>query len=145
MLRVNVVGTFNALRLGAARIARVEPADGGRGAIVLTSSVAAFEGQIGQLGYAASKAAIAGMTICAARDLAGRGIRVCTIAPGIFDTPLMSGVPDHIRDALGETIPHPSRMGDPDEYAALAIQVLENEYLNGTTIRLDGAVRMGPS
>jgi NAD(P)-dependent dehydrogenase (short-subunit alcohol dehydrogenase family) len=146
VLRLNVLGTFNVLSHGAARIAREEPTeDDERGAIVLTSSVAAFEGQIGQLPYASSKAAIVGMTICAARDLASRRIRVCTIAPGIFDTPLMHTVPERIRTALGESIPNPQRMGRPGEFAALAMHILENPYLNGATVRLDGAIRMGPA
>ena len=146
VLRLNVVGTFNVLRYGAARIARESDDDAsGRGAIVLTSSVAAFEGQIGQLAYATSKAAIAGMTLCAARDLASRRIRVCTIAPGIFDTPLMARVPDNVRASLAASIPNPSRMGQPEEYAALAAHIIENPYLNGETIRLDAGVRMGPA
>ncbi|WP_432841440.1 SDR family NAD(P)-dependent oxidoreductase [Dactylosporangium sp. CA-092794] len=142
VLRLNVIGTYNALRLGAAAIAAQEVVEAERGAIVLTSSVAAFEGQIGQIAYATSKAAIVGMTICAARDLASRRIRVCTIAPGIFDTPLMAGVSDDIRAKLDASVPHPRRMGLPDEYAALASHLLENPYLNGETIRLDGALRM---
>jgi NAD(P)-dependent dehydrogenase (short-subunit alcohol dehydrogenase family) len=145
VITVNVIGTYNVLRLAASRIA-AEPdtdADSDRGAIVLTSSVAAFEGQIGQIAYATSKAAIAGMTICAARDLASRGIRVCTIAPGIFDTPLMAKTTQQIRDRLAAVIPNPRRMGEPAEYALLAQQILENPYLNGETIRLDGAVRLG--
>jgi len=146
VLQLNVVGTFNVLRFGAARIAQEDTTeDDERGAIVLTSSVAAFEGQIGQLAYASSKAAIVGMTICAARDLASRRIRVCTIAPGIFDTPLMNKVPEPVRAALGESIPNPQRMGRPEEYAGLAVHILENPYLNGATVRLDGAVRMSPA
>lgn len=145
VVQLNVVGTFNVLRLAATRIARAEPADGERGAIVLTSSVAAFEGQIGQIGYASSKAAIVGMTLCAARDLSSRMIRVCTIAPGIFDTPLMGNVSEDARARLAGSVPHPRRLGEPEEYAALAAHVLQNRYLNGATIRLDGAIRMAPA
>ena len=141
---INLIGTFNALRLAAARMAQNEPADGDRGVCVLTSSIAAYEGQIGQIGYAASKAGVAGMTLVAARDLARRQIRVCSIAPGIFDTPLLARVPDDIRDALGAAVPHPARLGDPDEFAQLALHIIENRMLNGETIRLDGALRMAP-
>jgi NAD(P)-dependent dehydrogenase (short-subunit alcohol dehydrogenase family) len=144
VIRLNLIGSFNALRLGAARIARQEPVDGERGAVVLTASVAAFEGQIGQLPYTASKAGIVGMTLTAARDLASRGIRVCTIAPGIMDTPLLGGVREDVRAGLEASVPSPSRLGRPDEYGQLACQILENPYLNGETIRLDGAIRMSP-
>jgi NAD(P)-dependent dehydrogenase (short-subunit alcohol dehydrogenase family) len=144
IIDVNLIGTYNVLRIAAAAIAETEPIDGERGVVIMTSSVAAFEGQIGQIAYAASKAAIAGMTICAARDLARRQIRVNTIAPGVFDTPLMNRAPEHVRESLGASIPHPRRMGDPDEYATLAVHIVENPYLNGATIRLDGAVRMAP-
>lgn len=145
VVRLNVIGSYNALRLGAARMARHEPLDGERGVVVLTASVAAFEGQIGQIAYSAAKAGIAGMTLPAARDLASKAIRVVTIAPGVFDTPLVQNVlrPD-IRQALEESVPFPKRLGESDEYAALAVHVLENSYLNGTTVRLDGAIRMAP-
>ncbi len=144
VLQLNVVGTFNVLRLAAARMASNEALDGERGAIVLTASVAAYEGQIGQIAYASSKAAIVGMTLCAARDLADRGIRVNTIAPGVFDTPLLGRLPDAVKDALDASVPFPSRLGRPDEFAALAAVMLANIYLNGETVRLDGALRMAP-
>lgn len=142
VVRTNLVGTFNTLRLAAARMAVNEPVDGERGACVLTSSVAAWEGQIGQIPYASAKAGIVGMTIVAARDLAQRLIRVCTIAPGLFDTPILARLPDHVRTALAASVPHPARLGMPDEYASTAIHILENTMLNGETIRLDGAIRM---
>jgi NAD(P)-dependent dehydrogenase (short-subunit alcohol dehydrogenase family) len=144
VVNVNLVGTFNVLRLAAARMARNEPLDGDRGVCVLTSSVAAFEGQIGQIPYASAKAGIVGMTLVAARDLAGKGIRVCTIAPGTFDTPLLARLPDEVKDSLAKTVPHPSRLGQPDEYGRLALHIIENPMLNGETIRLDGAIRMAP-
>jgi NAD(P)-dependent dehydrogenase (short-subunit alcohol dehydrogenase family) len=144
VVRVNLIGTFNALRLAAARMARTDPVDGERGVCVLTSSVAAYEGQIGQVPYASAKAGIAGMTIAAARDLAGRQIRVCTIAPGTFDTPILAGLPDAVRASLAESVPHPRRLGAPDEFAALAQHIVENPMLNGEVIRLDGALRMAP-
>jgi NAD(P)-dependent dehydrogenase (short-subunit alcohol dehydrogenase family) len=144
VVTINLIGTFNVLRLAAARMARNEPLDGDRGVCVLTASVAAFEGQIGQIPYASAKAGIVGMTIVAARDLAGKQIRVCTIAPGTFDTPLLARLPDNVKESLAATVPHPSRLGDPDEYAALALHILENPILNGETIRLDGAIRMAP-
>jgi len=144
VLKLNLIGSFNALRLGAARIARQELVDGERGAIVLTASVAAYEGQIGQLPYTASKAGIVGMTLTAARDLASRGIRVCTIAPGVMDTPLLGRLREDIRSGLEVSVPQPSRLGRPDEFGQLACQILENGYLNGETIRLDGAIRMAP-
>jgi NAD(P)-dependent dehydrogenase (short-subunit alcohol dehydrogenase family) len=144
VLKLNLVGSFNALRLGAARIARQQPADGERGAIVLTASVAAYEGQIGQIPYTASKAGIVGMTLTAARDLASRGIRVCTIAPGVMDTPLLGRLREDIRSGLEASVPQPSRLGRADEFGQLACQILENGYLNGETIRLDGAIRMAP-
>ena len=144
VVRVNLVGTYNILRLGAARIARTEPADGERGAIVLTASVAAFDGQIGQTSYTASKAAVHGITLVAARDLASRQIRVNTIAPGTFDTPMLARLRQDIRDGLAAAVPHPRRLGDPDDYAHLAVSLLENPYVNGETIRLDGAIRMPP-
>lgn len=144
VLRVNVIGTWNVLRLAAAAMAGNEPAGGERGVIVLTASVAAWEGQIGQLPYAASKGGIVSMTLVAARDLASKLIRVCTIAPGVFDTPILSRFSDEIKDRLAAAVPHPSRLGIPDEYAMLALQILANPMLNGETIRLDGAIRMPP-
>jgi NAD(P)-dependent dehydrogenase (short-subunit alcohol dehydrogenase family) len=145
IVRINLIGTFNTLRLAAARMARNElTEEGERGVCVLTASVAAYEGQIGQIGYASSKAGVVGMTIVAARDLASKGIRVCTIAPGIFDTPMLARVPEPARIALGAAVPHPSRLGTPDEFAQLAMHILSNPMLNGETIRLDGALRMAP-
>jgi NAD(P)-dependent dehydrogenase (short-subunit alcohol dehydrogenase family) len=143
-ININLIGTFNVLRLAAARMAKNEPLDGDRGACVLTASVAGYEGQIGQIPYASSKAGIIGMTIVAARDLAGKQIRVCTIAPGTFDTPLLARLPDEVKDSLGKAVPHPSRLGNPDEFAQLAVHIVENPMLNGETIRLDGAIRMPP-
>jgi NAD(P)-dependent dehydrogenase (short-subunit alcohol dehydrogenase family) len=144
VVTINLIGTFNVLRLAAARMAGNEPLDGDRGVCVLTASVAAFEGQIGQIPYASAKAGIHGMTIVAARDLAGKQIRVCTIAPGTFDTPLLNRLPDEVKDSLAKTVPHPSRLGEPDEYAKLALHIIDNGMLNGETIRLDGAIRMSP-
>ncbi len=144
VIKLNLVGSFNALRLGAARMARHEPIDGERGAIIMTASVAAFEGQIGQIPYTASKAAVVGMTLTAARDLASKAIRVCTIAPGIMDTPLLGRLREDVREGLAASVPNPPRLGRPDEYAHLAAHILENAYLNGETIRLDGALRMAP-
>jgi len=144
VVAVNLIGTFNVLRLAAARMAKNEPRDGDRGVCVLTASVAAYEGQIGQIPYASSKAGIVGMTIVAARDLASKQIRVCTIAPGTFDTPLLARLPTEVKDSLAKTVPHPSRLGAPDEYARLALHIVENGMLNGETIRLDGAIRMAP-
>jgi NAD(P)-dependent dehydrogenase (short-subunit alcohol dehydrogenase family) len=145
VVRVNLVGMFNVLRLTAAAMNDNEPReDGERGAIVMTASVAAFDGQIGQISYSASKAGIAGMTLPAARDLSGRGIRVCTIAPGLFDTPLLAALPEEARLALGAGVPFPQRLGLPAEYAQLALSIAENRMLNGETIRLDGALRMPP-
>jgi NAD(P)-dependent dehydrogenase (short-subunit alcohol dehydrogenase family) len=144
IVTVNLIGTFNALRLAAARMARNEPVGGDRGVCILTASVAAWEGQIGQIPYAASKAGIVGMTIVAARDLASKQIRVCAIAPGTFDTPLLTQLSEEVRASLAKSVPHPSRLGAPDEYAALALHVIENPMLNGETIRLDGAIRMAP-
>ena len=144
VVRVNLVGSFNMLRLSAARMAKNEVVDGERGAMVMTASVAAFEGQIGQIPYSASKAGVVGMTVVAARDLATKFIRVCTIAPGLFDTPLLARLPDNIKASLGATVPHPARLGQPDEFAMMAMQILENPMLNGETIRLDGAIRMTP-
>ncbi|MFV9474783.1 SDR family NAD(P)-dependent oxidoreductase [Advenella sp. RU8] len=144
IIRVNVIGTFNSLRLATAAMAKNEPIDNERGACVLTASVAAYEGQIGQIAYSAGKAGIVGMTLVAARDLAQRQIRVNTIAPGLFDTPLLARLPEHVKSALGASVPHPARLGYPAEFASLAQQMLENAMLNGETIRLDGAIRMAP-
>ena len=144
IIRINLFGTYNVLRLSAARIAKNEPKEGDRGSIVLTSSVAAFDGQIGQTAYTASKAAVHGITLVAARDLASQQIRVNTIAPGTFDTPMLSRLRDDLRDALANTVPHPKRLGDPADYAHMAIALLENPYVNGETVRLDGAIRMPP-
>ena len=144
IVRLNLMGNFNVLRLAAARMAVTEPVEGERGVVVLTASIAAYEGQIGQIPYASSKAGVVGMTLVAARDLAGRGIRVMTIAPGIFDTPLLGRLAEPIRASLAASVPHPTRLGVPDEFAALALHIIENQMLNGETIRLDGALRMAP-
>jgi NAD(P)-dependent dehydrogenase (short-subunit alcohol dehydrogenase family) len=145
IIRINLIGTFNTVRLAATRMARNEfTSEGERGVCVLTASVAAYEGQIGQIGYASSKAGVVGMTIVAARDLASKAIRVCTIAPGIFDTPMLARVSEDARRTLSASVPHPSRLGTPDEYAQLAMHILSNPMLNGETIRLDGALRMAP-
>ncbi|MCT9811619.1 SDR family NAD(P)-dependent oxidoreductase [Acidovorax sp. Be4] len=144
ILRVNLIGTFNVLRLAAVSMAKNEPIDGERGACVLTASVAGYEGQIGQIPYASSKAGVIGMTIVAARDLASKFIRVCTIAPGLFDTPILAKLPENVRQSLGASVPHPARLGHPNEYALTALHILENPMLNGETIRLDGAIRMQP-
>ncbi|MDP3661012.1 SDR family NAD(P)-dependent oxidoreductase [Phenylobacterium sp.] len=144
VITLNLVGSFNVLRLAAASSAKNELVDGERGVVILTASIAAYEGQIGQIPYASSKAGIVGMTLVAARDLAQRAIRVCTIAPGIFDTPLLARLPQDVRDSLGAAVPHPSRLGVPPEFAQLAAQIIENSMLNGETIRLDGALRMAP-
>jgi len=141
---INLIGTFNVLRLAAARMARNAPVDGDRGVCILTASVAAYEGQIGQIPYASAKSGIVGMTLVAARDLAGKQIRVCTIAPGTFNTPLLNRLSDDVKDSLAKTVPHPSRLGEPDEYAKLALSIIDNSMLNGETIRLDGAIRMAP-
>ncbi len=144
-LEVNLVGTFNCIRLTAANMVGNEPDEGGeRGVIVNTSSVAAFEGQMGQAAYSASKGGVVSMTLPIARDLSRNGIRVCTIAPGLFDTPLLKGLPEDAREALGRSIPFPPRLGRPPEYALLACHILENSMLNGEVIRLDGAIRMQP-
>jgi NAD(P)-dependent dehydrogenase (short-subunit alcohol dehydrogenase family) len=145
VIRVNLIGMFNVLRLTAAAMNDNEPdAEGERGAVTMTASIAAFDGQIGQISYSASKAGIAGMTLPAARDLSSRGIRVNTIAPGLFDTPLLAALPEEARAALGAGIPFPQRLGRPAEYAKLAVSIAENTMLNGETIRLDGALRMPP-
>ena len=145
VVRINLIGTFNVLRFAAAAINDNEPDDDGeRGVCVNTASIAVYDGQIGQIAYSASKGGIVGMTLPAARDLASRGIRVVTIAPGTFDTPLLGALPQEARDELGHAIPFPQRLGRPDEFASLAIQIVENPMLNGEVIRLDGALRMPP-
>jgi NAD(P)-dependent dehydrogenase (short-subunit alcohol dehydrogenase family) len=145
VIRVNLIGTFNVVRLAAAAMAGNEPGeDGGRGVIVNTASVAAFDGQVGQVAYAASKGGVASMTLPLAREFARSGIRVVTIAPGLFDTPMMAGLPEDARASLGDQVPFPSRLGRPEEYAALVRHILENDMLNGEVIRLDGAIRMAP-
>jgi len=145
VVRVNLIGMFNVLRLSAAAMNDNEPdEDGERGAVIMTASIAAYDGQIGQAAYAASKGGIVSLTLPAARDLAGRGVRVCTIAPGLFDTPLLAALPEEARQALGAGIPFPPRLGRPAEYAQLAVAIAENPMLNGETIRLDGALRMPP-
>ena len=150
VIRVNLIGTFNVIRLASEAMAATEPVGGSaqgeaeRGVIVNTASVAAFDGQIGQAAYSASKGGVAAMTLPIARELAPRLIRVMTIAPGIFDTPMMAGLPQEARDSLGAQVPHPSRLGRPEEYAALVKHIVENPMLNGETIRLDGAIRMQP-
>ncbi len=145
VLQINLVGTFNVIRLAAAVMKWNEPVGSGeRGVIVNTASVAAFEGQIGQAAYSASKGGVVSMTLPIARELARHGIRVVTIAPGIFDTPMMAGLPEEARESLGKQVPFPSRLGKPEEYATLVQHIIENEMLNGEVIRLDGAIRMGP-
>ncbi|MGO4488804.1 SDR family NAD(P)-dependent oxidoreductase [Microbacterium sp. 2RAF4] len=144
VIRINLVGTFNVISQASAVIAKNELHDEERGVIVNTASVAAFDGQIGQPAYSASKAGVHAMTLPVARELARYGIRVCTIAPGIMETPMLMGLPQAAQDSLGQQVPFPSRLGRPDEYAALVQQIVENGYLNGETIRLDGAIRMAP-
>ena len=145
VVQVNLIGTFNVTRLAAEAMAANDPGpDGERGVIVNTASVAAFDGQIGQAAYSASKAGVAGMTLPVARELARLGIRVMAVAPGIFDTPMLAAMPDQVRESLGAQVPFPSRLGRPGEYAALVRHILENPMLNGETIRLDGAIRMAP-
>jgi NAD(P)-dependent dehydrogenase (short-subunit alcohol dehydrogenase family) len=144
VIQVNLIGTFNVLRLSAERIARTEPVGEERGVIINTASVAAFEGQIGQAAYSASKGGVVGMTLPIARDLSREFIRVCTIAPGLFKTPLLGSLPEEAQKSLGQQVPHPARLGDPDEYGALAVHIVENPMLNGEVIRLDGAIRMAP-
>ena len=145
VIRVNLIGTYNVVRLTAARIARLEPlADGERGVMLMTASVAAFDGQVGQEAYAASKGGLVSMTLPLARDLAQHGIRVCTVAPGLFETPLMKQLPEAVQQSLAASIPFPPRLGRPDEFAALAAHIVSNVHLNGETIRLDGALRMAP-
>jgi NAD(P)-dependent dehydrogenase (short-subunit alcohol dehydrogenase family) len=144
VIDINLVGTFNVMRLAAERISAYEPVGEERGLIVCTASVAAYDGQIGQAAYAASKGGVVGLTITAARDLSSRQIRVMSIAPGIFDTPMMAGLPEEARESLGQQVPHPSRLGRPEEYAALVAHIVDNPMLNGEVIRLDGAIRMAP-
>ena len=145
VIGINLIGTFNMIRLAADAMSKQEPtADGERGVLVNTASVAAFDGQIGQAAYSASKGGVVGMTLPIARDLSRSGIRVCTIAPGIFATPMLLGMPQEVQDALGKMVPFPSRLGKPAEYAALVRHIVENEMLNGEVIRLDGAIRMAP-
>lgn len=144
VINVNLIGTFNMIRLAAERIAKSDHIDGDRGVIINTASVAAFEGQIGQAAYSASKGGIVGMTLPIARDLASIGIRVNTIAPGLFETPLLAGLPEDVKTSLGKQVPHPSRLGQPAEHGKLAAHIVENPMLNGETIRLDGAIRMQP-
>ncbi|MFP4235877.1 MAG: SDR family NAD(P)-dependent oxidoreductase, partial [Nitriliruptoraceae bacterium] len=144
IVTINLTGSFNLLRLAAAAMSELEPLDGDRGLIVNTASIAAFDGQIGQVAYAASKGGVAAMTLPAARDLARHRIRVMTIAPGTFDTPMLAGVSEEVRTALAEQIPHPARLGDPAEYGLLVEQLVAHPYLNGEVIRLDGALRMAP-
>jgi NAD(P)-dependent dehydrogenase (short-subunit alcohol dehydrogenase family) len=145
VVQVNLIGTFNALRLAATKMLENEPdAEGERGVIVNTASIAAFEGQIGQIAYSASKGGVVGITLPAARDLAQSGIRVCAIAPGLFNTPMMAGLPEEAQRSLGASVPFPSRLGHPEEYAKLARHIAENSMLNGEVIRLDGALRMAP-
>ncbi len=144
VIDINLVGTFNVVRLAAAAMVANEPVDGDRGVIVMTASVAAFDGQIGQAAYAASKGGIVGLTLAAARDLADKGVRVMTIAPGTFATPMLAGLPPEATAALESQVPHPPRLGHPSEYAALVCHIIENGMLNGEVIRLDGALRMPP-
>ena len=145
VIRINLIGTFNVIRLAAAAMVGNEPGeDGGRGVIVNTASVAAFDGQVGQAAYAASKGGVASMTLPLAREFARSGIRVVTIAPGLFDTPMMAGLPEEARQSLGDQVPFPSRLGRPEEYAALVRHIVENDMLNGEVVRLDGAIRMAP-
>ena len=143
-IRVNLIGTFNAVRLAAAAMQSTEPVDGERGVIVTVASVAAFDGQLGQAAYSASKGGVAAMTLPIARELAASLIRIVTIAPGIFETPMMAGLTDEVRASLGSQVPHPARLGRPAEFASLVSQIVANPYLNGETIRLDGAIRMAP-
>jgi NAD(P)-dependent dehydrogenase (short-subunit alcohol dehydrogenase family) len=144
IVEINLIGTFNVIRLAAERMARAEPVGEERGVIINTASVAAFDGQVGQAAYSASKGGVVGMTLPIARDLSRELIRVVTIAPGLFDTPLLAGLPEPAKESLGKQVPHPSRLGKPDEYGALAVHIVENPMLNGEVIRLDGAIRMAP-
>ncbi|KMO35478.1 3-hydroxy-2-methylbutyryl-CoA dehydrogenase [Methylobacterium tarhaniae] len=145
VIQVNLIGSFNLMRLVAAGALALDPLEGGeRGVIISTASVAAYEGQIGQAAYASSKAGVVGLTLPAAREFAPAGIRVCTIAPGLFETPMMRGLPQEVQDSLGASVPFPSRLGRPEEYAKLALAIIDNPMLNGEVIRLDGALRMQP-
>ena len=144
IVNINLIGTFNVLRLGAERMVKADPVGDERGVIINTASVAAFDGQIGQAAYSASKGGVVGMTLPIARDLADKQIRVMTIAPGLFDTPLLAGLPEPAKASLGAQVPHPSRLGNPSEYGALAVHIVQNPMLNGEVIRLDGAIRMAP-
>ncbi len=145
VITINLIGTFNMIRTAATAMSKLEPtADGERGVVINTASVAAFDGQIGQAAYSASKGGVVGMTLPIARDLSRSGIRCCTIAPGIFGTPMLLGMPQEVQDSLGKQVPFPSRLGKPEEYAALARHIIENVMLNGETIRLDGAIRLQP-
>jgi NAD(P)-dependent dehydrogenase (short-subunit alcohol dehydrogenase family) len=144
IIEINLIGTFNVIRLAAERMVRIDLLGEERGVIVNTASVAAFDGQIGQAAYSASKGGVVGMTLPIARDLASAQIRVMTIAPGLFDTPLLAGSSDEVRASLGAQVPHPARLGDPAEYAALVAHIVANPMLNGEVIRLDGAIRMAP-
>jgi len=144
VIRVNLIGTFNMIRLAAASMGKLDPVDGERGVIVSTASIAAFDGQIGQAAYSASKGGVVAMTLPIARELAQTGIRVNAIAPGIFMTPMLFGLPQAAQDSLGASVPFPARLGQPSEFAALAVHLVENAYINGETIRIDGALRMAP-
>lgn len=144
VIDINLVGTFNVLRLSAEAMAKNEPVDGDRGVVVMTASAAAYDGQIGQAAYASSKGGVVGLTLPAARDLADLGVRVMTIAPGTMETPMLAGLPEAAREVLGQAVPHPSRLGRPDEYASLVTHIVDNGLLNGEVIRLDGALRMPP-
>lgn len=144
VININLLGTFNVIRLLAEGLVEADPVGEERGVVINTASVAAFDGQIGQAAYAASKGGVVGMTLPIARDLAQYGIRVCTIAPGLFLTPMLLGLPEEAQKSLGDQVPFPSRLGNPSEYAKLAVQIVENPMLNGETIRLDGAIRMAP-
>jgi NAD(P)-dependent dehydrogenase (short-subunit alcohol dehydrogenase family) len=145
VITINLIGTFNMIRVVATAMSKLDPTpDGERGVVINTASVAAFDGQIGQVAYSASKGGVVGMTLPIARDLSRSGIRCCTIAPGIFATPMLLGMPQDVQDSLGKQVPFPSRLGKPEEYAALARHIIENVMLNGETIRLDGAIRMQP-
>jgi NAD(P)-dependent dehydrogenase (short-subunit alcohol dehydrogenase family) len=143
-IEINLIGTFNLMRLAAAGMSRLDPIEGERGIIVSTASIAAFEGQIGQTAYAASKGGVAALTLPAARELAQFGIRVMAIAPGIFGTPMLKGLPQDAQDSLGKSVPNPPRLGNPEEFADLVLSIVRNRYLNGETIRIDGALRMAP-
>jgi NAD(P)-dependent dehydrogenase (short-subunit alcohol dehydrogenase family) len=144
VIRVNLIGTFNMIRLAAAEMGKLEPIEGERGVVISTASIAAYDGQIGQAAYSASKGGVVAMTLPIARELAQFGVRVNAIAPGVFMTPMMAGLPQAAQDSLGASVPFPARLGQPAEYAALAIHIIENGYLNGETIRIDGALRMAP-